>query len=134
MDTTTVTNRAVIRIEPGRLTELAEAVERALIDAGLPIFVNGGSLVYPVRREIKTPVGRTVVVRLVKIGLPMLTQYMDQACHFLKVVKDEWSDVDPPSNLARLILARDGYWQFAQISDEGEVQLEPAHRPANRPA
>ena len=131
MDTRT-TNRCVIHVEPGRLKELAEAVECALIDAGLPIFVNGGSLVYPVRREINTPVGRTVVVRLVKIKLPMLRQYMDQACHFLKVVKDEWSDVDPPSNLACLILARDGYWQFPQISDEGEVQVEPSHRPANR--
>jgi len=134
-------SRPMIHIEGGRLHELASEGEAAIIAAGYPIYCRGEALVRPVVEEVGAAHNeRTRVAQLVRVDAPYLRDVLCRAAKWLKynVRSREWKDADAPHDVATLILARVGEWEFPPIvgvistptlRPDGSLLAEPGYDP-----
>lgn len=111
-------SRPVIRLETGLYTQLAERVERIILEQQLPLYVGAAGLVYPAGRDVETAEGVSVTVtQLVPVTTPVMLQFMDQATRFERYDRrsNQWLHVKPPRDIADLIIARRGFWPFSEV-------------------
>ena len=92
---------------PGKLPEIVEETERALIAGGAPVFARGGTLVEPVCETRAAADGRkTITARLRPLSSEFATA-ADRRCRNLSALRPQarrWVDVDPPLQLVRTVL------------------------------
>ena len=108
-----------IRIIDGQLPRTVEETERALIAAGMPIFVRAGTLVEPVGETMMAAGGRKMMsARLRPLCSDSLLEPVAEAAIFQRFNgrRNTWVDVDPPLQLVRMILARERRWTIPRVS------------------
>lgn len=111
------------------LTAAAEAAERAMHGAGLPLYRRGAMLVRPLVLDAHTFGGRRVkTIGLIAAPTILLRSYMGQAAGFEKFDGrgKAWVSCKPPIDIAELILGRAGHWPFEEIRG---VLAAPSMRP-----
>src|SRR4051794_29284780 len=75
--------RPIIRLEAGKYYEIAEAAEKAIVSAGLPLFDRGGILVTPVVAKVRAADGQeTKTVALMQVPLALAREFMGRAAMF----------------------------------------------------
>ncbi|HEV2897264.1 MAG TPA: hypothetical protein VGX71_05365 [Pseudaminobacter sp.] len=109
----------MIRIEAAGYSDIAEAVEGAMMKAGLPIYRRGNRLVSPVVREVEGANGMpTAAAQFADIGPEWLRQFMERAATFERFNSraKQWLPVQPPEDIAHLVLARIADWPFREVA------------------
>ena len=119
----------LIRIIAGELHLSTTAAETALIASGLPIFQRGDSLVRPVTREVSASRGRTTIAA--GLGEMNIHSMVDLMCETAAYEKFDaraggWIRINPPSQVANILLQRQGKWRFPVIAG---VITTPTLRP-----
>lgn len=133
-------NRPMIQIREGDIHVLASLAESALLAFDAPFYQRGGlGLVRPIVDDAVASDGRTAkIARLKVVELDCLIDHMSQSA--------EWSKWDgrkkglvpknPPKDVAKIVLAREGYWQFRKITGvittptlrpDGTILAEPGY-------
>lgn len=134
----------VIRVEAGRLHKIATESEDALIAAELPIFQRGRTLVQPISMDVAASRGR--VTRSACLGSLNPHSLVDAMCATAEYVRydarsEDWLRTDPPGQVARILLSREGRWRFPVISGvvttptlrpDGSLLLAPGYDAATR--
>ena len=111
------------------MTPVAEAGERAIAGAGLPVYRRDTLLVRPVVLKERDAYGRTIqAVGLSPISTIAMRGFLDQAARFEKYDgrAKAWVHCKPPADIAELILARAGHWPFPALRG---VLAAPSLRP-----
>jgi len=119
----------LITLEAGELHNLATAAESALIQAQTPFFVRGERLVRPVVDDMPAARGRrTKVARLTDVTGPVMIDRLSRSARWIKwnARKKGYVRTDPPSDIASIVLARDGEWRMRKLSG---VITTPTLRP-----
>jgi putative DNA primase/helicase len=118
-----------IQIKGGHLSSLATEAEQILIDAGVPIYQRGDTLVRPIIQAVDASRGRkTKVAQLRVLDVVYLRDLLGQHAIWGKYnerVKDVVR-VDPPAQIAATLLARVGDWKVSTITG---VISAPTMRP-----
>jgi putative DNA primase/helicase len=137
-------HRPVITIAAGALHEIASEAEAALIAARAPLYARGGEIVKPIVEEVAAFMGRrTKVARLKPVTVDMMRDQLSRAARFEKYNgrAKKMLAIDPPHDLAKIILARDGDWHFRPLTGiittptlrrDGTILVEPGYDPATR--
>lgn len=111
-------NRSLIRLEGGRLHEIASEAEGALIQGGAPFYAHGDVIKRPVVDEVRASRGRTTKVARLALATPeMLRDHLSRAADWEKfdARRKKWVPADPPRDVASVILSRDGEWRLRRI-------------------
>ncbi len=119
----------LIRIIAGKLYDVANQAEAALISEGAEIFQRGHALVRPVSIEAKAAHGKTTIaVTLQPMSRANMLDEMSACARWEKFDKrsKDWVATDPPEKVADILLARAGKWRFRTISG---VIAAPTLRP-----
>jgi putative DNA primase/helicase len=136
--------RTVIELQRGNLHEVVTKAEAALIAAGTRFYARGGEIVRPIIEEAAAFKGRrTKVARLRSVTVDMMRDYLSRAVQFEKYNPrtKKLVAVDPPHDVAKTILARDGDWRFLPLvgiistptlRPDGSVLSKPGYDPATR--
>jgi putative DNA primase/helicase len=123
-------NRLLIQIREGDLHVIASEAEQALIAFDAPFYQRGGlGLVRPILDEGMASNGsKTKTARLKVVELDCLIDHLSQAAEWVKWDgrKKGLVPKNPPKDVAKIILAREGYWQFRKITG---VVTTPTLRP-----
>jgi hypothetical protein len=109
----------VIIVEGGKLHENASKAEAILIAAGVSYYVRDGSIVRPIIEEVPAFRGRkTKAVRLREVTPDMLRDQLSRQAIFQKWNgrAKKFVEVDPPHDIANILLSRDGDWRFAPLA------------------
>src|SRR6516164_5276157 len=104
-----------IRVEPGKLAQIATEGERVLLEAGIPFFSHGEALNRPVVDEVEATKGRKAkIARFAPVTTDMLRDYLSRCAHWVRFNerKKDFVATDPPRDVAATILSRTGEWQF----------------------
>jgi hypothetical protein len=121
--------RPVIQVTGGKLPEIVDAAEDALMAAGLGLYQRGSSIVRPVFTDIEVVAGggdrrRTIKAsRLVTTKLAYVAECMTRAARWERYdgrVQD-WVRIDCPPKVAETYLQRDGLWRLPILT--GVVNL-----------
>ena len=124
-----INDRPVIRLEAGALHQTATDAEKALLAAATPLYARGGEIVRPIVEEVAAFKGRrTKVVRLKPATADMLRDLLCRAarCEKYSARQRKFVATDPPYEVAKIILARDGEWSFQRLTG---VVTTPTLRP-----
>lgn len=111
-------DRPFILITGGKLPDIVDQSEEALIASGTEIFQRGGLLTRPVRRQIlASEEKRQNTFSLVGISEDSLAElFMRAACYNKKTVDGAFVPVDVPIRVAKTYLARQGGWRIPEIT------------------
>jgi hypothetical protein len=107
-----------IEIRGGGLSEEATLGEQAIIAAGLALYQRGDALVRPVVEEVAAAHGRrTHIARLLPVDQHLITDCLCRSARFEKFDgrSERMKRINPPAELARVILSRQGEWTFPRI-------------------
>jgi putative DNA primase/helicase len=121
--------RPVIIVQGGGLSREASEGERALLQSGFPVYQRGSVLVRPVSDEVEAADGRrTTVARLVRIGLAYMRDLLCRAALWRRLDQRRGAEVavNPPAEVAQVILHRQGEWRFPPVAG---VITTPTMRP-----
>lgn len=133
-----------IYIVKGQLPRITDEAERALIAADLPIFSRAGVLMRPVAEVMDAADGHMTVVTVLRELCPdILVDYLAQTADFQKfdARSDDWIAADPPHQVARTLLVRQGHWHFSSIAGvittptlrpDGSLIIKPGYDRATR--
>lgn len=133
--------RPIIQVRAGELPRMASEGERALVQCGAPIYVRGDKIMRPIVDDMPAANGlRTKVARLAEVGADSLVDHLARVGEWVKFNARKKATVatDPPMNVARTILARDGEWTFPHLAgvittptlrDDGTILSEPGFDP-----
>lgn len=116
-------------IQLGDISDCATRGERALLNAGVEVYQYGGSLVRPIVELVAAANGhKTAIVRLQEVDAVYLRDLLSRHAIFQKYRARErdWTRCDPPTDVAKTILARAGEWHFPVIVG---VLTTPTMRP-----
>ena len=119
----------IIEIKDGQLSALADKAEEMLIDAGVPIYQRGGTLVRPIIETVDASRGRkTKIAQLRELDMVYLRDLMNRNAVFIKYDARSLRMVvtNPPTETAATVLARVGEWKFKSITG---VISAPTMRP-----
>ena len=134
----------VIRIIGGDLHKTASAGEAAIIMDGRPIYQRGNALVRPVVQEVPAARGQmTVSAALNEITA---TGLVDALCgcaiwERFDARAEDWVRINPPKQVAEIILSRAGLWTFPKIvgvvtcptlRPDGSILSAPGYDPSTR--
>jgi putative DNA primase/helicase len=137
-----VDHRPTIQIVGGLLHDTATKAEAALIEAGVQFYARGEDIVRPIMEQVSSFHGRTTTVpRLKRVNLDAMRDYLSRSVLFLKWDKraKKLVTVDPPHDIAAIILSRDGQWLFPPLNGliatptlrpDGSVLATPGYDPA----
>jgi hypothetical protein len=118
-----------IEVLGGGLSSQATAGEEAIIHAGHPVFSRGTMLVRPVIQEVDATRGRrTKVAQLIPVSQPYMVDLLCKSANWKRYdrhLKTKVS-INPPDDVARVILHRSGEWKFNEIAG---VITTPTVRP-----
>jgi putative DNA primase/helicase len=133
-----------ITVIVGDLHDIADQAEAALIAAGAEIYARGGELVRPIIEDVAAFKGRrTKIARLKPVSVDMLRDRLSRAASWQKFSGRvrAFVAVDPPHDVAKIILSRDGEWRFRPLSGvittptlrpDGTILAQPGYDPATR--
>jgi putative DNA primase/helicase len=134
----------LIRVIAGELHNTSTQAEAALLQSDLPIFQRGSALVRPVVQDVPAARGRMTVSAALHemdgIGL------VDALCGVANWERydaraEDWLRINPPRNVADVMLSRVGMWKFPKIvgvittptiRPDGSILSEPGYDPATR--
>lgn len=144
----------------GKLPELADQLEAALIASGLPVFQRGNRLVRPVAVEVAAADGRkTISASFQELEQGALTDLSAQAAIFVQMRKPSGRPkklaegeqaapatlvpvvVDPRPAIVGTVLCRPGQWRFPRVAGvittpslrpDGTVLCTPGFDPVTR--
>jgi RepB DNA-primase from phage plasmid len=108
-----------IYLEDGQLPRVVTEVEKALIAANTPMYSRGGMLVEPVKEARLAADGRkTVTARLRQLCPDSLLEPIAEAAILQRYngKRKRWVHIDPPLQLARLVLTRERRWAFPHVA------------------
>ncbi len=109
----------VIFCEAGKLTDIVDEAERALIARHPQLFQRGNRIVRPGTTKMKTANQGEVFTRcLIEVNHGTMTELMGTAARFTKWdgrMKEERT-IDPPANVVSTYLQRAGHWNLPIIS------------------
>ncbi len=111
--------RPVIMVEQGEIASTASKAEDALRSAGVPIYQRGGELVFPVQSRSRTAGGKvTITASFKEVTVPMLVDWLNRCADFQRYDgrSKKIVSVNPPRDVAELILSRRGEWGFLPVS------------------
>ena len=109
------TVRPIIMVTGGGLSREASEGERALLSSGLAIYQRGLALVRPVLEEVAaTGARRAQVAQLARIELSYMRDLLCRSARWHKFDRGRGTPVsiDPPAEVAQVILHRQGEWRF----------------------
>ncbi|MFL5280643.1 MAG: hypothetical protein ACJ8AW_06505 [Rhodopila sp.] len=109
----------VIRVEPGELHKATTESEEALIAAKLPIYQRGKFLMKPVTTVMPASDDRmTQAASLSRLTVPTLVDKLCGVAEFEKYDRrsEDYLRVNPPSQVAQILLDRAGEWNFPIIT------------------
>jgi len=110
--------RPVIQLAGGKLPQIVDQAEAALI-AGNPDFYRyGGQLVRPIVEEVPAAdMTRTLVHRLLPVTRAHLIDRFTMAAQWQRYDRRarDWVDVDCPDQVAETFLAREGQWRLPAL-------------------
>jgi hypothetical protein len=121
--------RKTITVRAGKLHEIANEAEAALIDADVPFYVRGGNVVRPIIEEVPASKGRrTKVARLKPVSVDTMRDHLSRVARFEKYDgrAEKMVAADPPHDVAKTLLARDGNWKFRPLKG---IITSPTLRP-----
>jgi putative DNA primase/helicase len=108
----------VIRWVGGKIAEIVDQVQNALIDSGLRIFVNGGRLVEPITMERDAADGRTtsstVLERINEQKVSYLLNKHAVVFERYDGRRQAWHAANPPSEVAAMLLSLKD-WRFPEV-------------------
>lgn len=108
-----------IKMSGGDLDRVATAAEQAIISAGLPMFQRGNALVMPVAQQVPASDGREITVAgFMRLSIDALRDKLCEAGEFLRfnARSKGWIAIDPPRDVAAVLLARVGQWNVPVIA------------------
>src|SRR5262249_26116441 len=108
-----------IYLEDGQLPRVVTEVEKALIAANTPMSPRAGMLVEPVKEARLAADGRkTVTARLRQLCPDSLLEPIAEAAILQRYngKRKRWVHIDPPLQLARLVLTRERRWAFPHVA------------------
>jgi hypothetical protein len=108
-----------IRLVDGQLPRTVEAIEHAMVSAGIEIYSRAGALVYPISETRVAAKGRkTITARLSAFSADALIEPVAEAAIYQRwsVRRGAWIDIDPPLQLVRMVLSRERRWAFPHVS------------------
>ena len=110
--------RPEILVEAGRLPELATAGEMALLRAKAAVYQRGGALVRPASFAVRASGGReTIAVGLRSLVTSAMIDQLARAAVWQRPAKKGSPRViDPPGQIAAIILSRAGEWRFSSLA------------------
>lgn len=111
--------RPLITIRAGDLASIATEAEAALIAAGVPFFKRGGVLVRPIADSVPAAKGkRATILRTVQVSKESITDHLARVADWQKFDerKNRMVRANPPSQVAEIILSRDGEWRFKELA------------------
>jgi putative DNA primase/helicase len=140
-------DRPLVRWIQGKLPEIVDEAEAALMQSNMRIYQRAGFLVRVIKRD--TPSVRNYKRRptgslgLVTIDAPYLTESMTRAARWQKwnAKKEEWQRCNAPEQVAATYLSRRGHWRlpllWSAISSptlrpDGTVLQEPGYDKATQ--
>src|SRR5262249_47751912 len=106
-----------IRVEPGKLDEAWRALQRALVNAKVPVYVRGGRLVQPLWRWEKADGRDVLTTHLECINVPRLSDIAQHhAVQFQKYDdrKSRLKLIDPPTPVINQLIEIK-HWEFSSI-------------------
>ena len=93
--------------------------EQAVLAAGVDVFSRAGALVYPVG-EFATAAdgGKTLMTRLSAFTVDSFIEPVAESAIFQRYSSSRkaWVDTNPPTQLVRMVLARERKWTFPRVS------------------
>jgi hypothetical protein len=119
----------IIEIKDGQLSALATAAEEMLIEAGVPLYQRGGTLVRPIIETVDASRGRkTKVAQLRVLDVVYMRDLMGRHATWVKFDKrtKRFMSTNPPYETAATVMARVGEWGFKAIAG---VISAPTMRP-----
>jgi putative DNA primase/helicase len=134
-------DRRAIELRAGALHEIATEAEAALIAAGTPFYARAGQIVRPIIEDVAAFKGRrTKVVRLKPVTVDMLRDHLSRVARWQRYSgrSKKPVEVDPPPDVAKTILARDGDWTFPTLTGiittptlrrDGSILSQPGYDP-----
>ena len=108
----------VIAVRGGGLSRQASAGERAILASGATVYQRGAMLVRPILEEVDAADGRrTKVAPLARIELPYMRDLLCRSARWRKLDRRGHTEIliDPPTNVAQVILHRRGEWRFPTV-------------------
>jgi hypothetical protein len=108
----------VIEIKDRQLSALATKAEKLLIDAGVPLYQRGGTLVRPIIETVDASRGRkTNVAQLRILDTVYLRDLMGRHATWVKYDgrNKRMNLTNPPPETAATVMARVGEWKFKAI-------------------
>jgi hypothetical protein len=140
----TATADTTIRIVAGQLPRIVDEAERALLNAGLPIFVRAGALMYPVTESLPASDGRTTTtVKLTEVPTDLMLDWFARVATFIRfdARRKRWAKIDPPRQIAATLLVRQDRWRFPRVAGvianpvlrpDGSLLTQPGYGPATQ--
>ncbi len=115
----TAYTRPVIQCTGGTLHENATEAEAALIASGTPFYTRGQRIVMPIVEEVDAARGGTTkVARVKEVSADCITDHLSRKAEFMHLDKSgkKFTRCNPPPNVAKTILSRDGEWKFKPLT------------------
>jgi putative DNA primase/helicase len=136
--------RPVIQLFSGKLSAAADEAAALLAAAGVELYRRGGTLVRPVIQSTARPAkGSPDSLALVLVSRASLLDTLSRHIRFDRYngKSGVWVPVNPPQQLAEILLAREGEWPFPPIAGvltaptlrpDGSLLAEAGYDPATR--
>jgi hypothetical protein len=108
----------LIRVVAGELHATTTQAESALIASGLPLYQRGDAIVRPIEREVPASHGRTTLsAGLGELTAPALVDVMCATAEWERFDSraGDWVRINPPAQVAQVLLSRVGFWRFPAI-------------------
>ena len=109
--------RPTITVVAGNLPAIVDQAEDALVKANTDLYQRGTMLVRPATATIRISNGDEITTQqLVPINLYGLVEEFSKAARWQKMGEKESYPIDCPSMIAKLYLARVGYWRLPALT------------------
>jgi putative DNA primase/helicase len=131
-------------VQGGGLSREASEGELALLSTGTAIYQRGAALVRPVVQEVEAADGRrAAVAQLTRIELPYMRDLLCRCATWRRFDRrrDAEVSIDPPPEVAQVILHRHGEWHFPHVvgvittptmRSDGSLLTNPGYDPQTR--
>jgi putative DNA primase/helicase len=108
----------VIQVADGKIARIVDQAQKALVDSGLPIYVNSGRLVEPITVEREAADGRTTLSTvLARINEQKISYLLNKyAAEFQRYDgrRQTWHPINPPSQVTAMLLGLND-WRFPEV-------------------
>lgn len=111
--------RPIILVASGKLSDVVAEAEAALVEAGAPFYERSNRLVRPIVKTVDTfHGGKTVTALFAPVDAPYMRNALSRAAAWKRFDArgTRWVDIDPPTDVAPIILSSAGDWKFRTVA------------------